>query len=313
VIDRSTHTPVQLTSGPVNFLGPCPSADGKGLFVNGHQPRGELMRYDRTLNQLVPYLSGISAEGLDFSRDGRWVTYVSYPESALWRSQGDGNQRLRLTPPGMEAALPHWSPDGGRIAFSGSLRKGPWKSYVVSAGGADSPRPIIGGNGPEFDPNWSPDGKALVYADSIVSPVPMIHEVDMKTGHVATLPGSEHMFSPRWSPDGRFIAAVPTDSIGLNVFDRARGTWSHLLKGRHVSYPSWSSDSAFLNFCSLMEVESGFYRVRVANGEVQKLADIPGRLAPGSTGWWTGFTPDGSPLLLRDVGIEEIYLLAVKW
>ena len=38
--------------------------------ASGWQPRGELVRYDSKSRQLVPYLSGISAMGLDFSRDG---------------------------------------------------------------------------------------------------------------------------------------------------------------------------------------------------------------------------------------------------
>src|SRR5207249_1397582 len=106
------------------------------------QPRGELSRYDLTSGQFAPYLSGISAEMLDFSRDGKWVAYVTYPEGSLWRSALDGNQRLQLTFPPLQVRNPRWSPDGKRIAFTDTQPDKPWKTYVVSADGS-SPRPLI--------------------------------------------------------------------------------------------------------------------------------------------------------------------------
>ena len=63
------------------------------------------MRYDAKTKQLVSYLSGISATHLDFSRDGEWVCYVTYPEFSLWRSKLDGSQRLQLTFPPMQSWL----------------------------------------------------------------------------------------------------------------------------------------------------------------------------------------------------------------
>jgi hypothetical protein len=44
--------------------------------------------------QFVPFLSGISATDPTFSRDGRWVAYVSYPDHILWRSRGDGSEGM---------------------------------------------------------------------------------------------------------------------------------------------------------------------------------------------------------------------------
>src|SRR5579863_6144599 len=73
-------SPVQLTVGPMDTLAPLPSRDGRKLFVVGVVPHGELSRYDAESRHFLPYLSGISAEGLDFSRDGKWMTYVAFPD-----------------------------------------------------------------------------------------------------------------------------------------------------------------------------------------------------------------------------------------
>src|SRR5437899_10460229 len=85
----------------------------------GQQTRGELVRYDAKSRQFLPFLAGISASEADFSRDGEWVTYVTFPENTLWRSKADGSERLQLNYPPMEAELPRWSPDVTRIVFTG--------------------------------------------------------------------------------------------------------------------------------------------------------------------------------------------------
>jgi len=66
------------------------------------------MRYDMETGQFVSYLSGISAEGVSFSSDGKWVAYVTYPEETLWRMRTDGSERLQLTffsPAGLSTIL----------------------------------------------------------------------------------------------------------------------------------------------------------------------------------------------------------------
>lgn len=101
----------------------------------GSQPRGELSRYDAKSGQFVPYLSGISANGVDFSRDGQWVTYVATPEGTLWRNKVDGSERLRLTFPPLAAWLPRWSPDGEQIAFQALTPQKGWNMCLVSREG----------------------------------------------------------------------------------------------------------------------------------------------------------------------------------
>lgn len=114
---QSQVTPIQLTSSPMSLSNPIPSKDGKRIFAVGATTRGELMRYDSKSGRFVPFLGGISAEYLDFSKDRQWIAYVSYPEGTLWRSKVDGSERLQLTYSSDYSFMPRWSPDGKEIVF----------------------------------------------------------------------------------------------------------------------------------------------------------------------------------------------------
>ncbi len=127
--------PFQLTAGPMLFGAMTPSPDGKKLFADGFQARGEPVRFDSHSRQFLPFLSGISAGDLSFSRDGNWVAYVSYPERTLWRSRVNGDDRMQLTYPPVVAGLPHWSPDGTELAFVDMTSGGRWKIFLISAQG----------------------------------------------------------------------------------------------------------------------------------------------------------------------------------
>jgi DNA-binding winged helix-turn-helix (wHTH) protein len=152
---KGNGEPVQLTAGPMDFQSPISS-------VIGEQRRGELVRFESKSGQFVPYLGGISALDVDVSKDGEWVTYVSYPERVLWRSRADGSQRLHLTSLPMQAILPRWSPDGKRIAFSAAVPGEPHRIYMVAAEGG-RPEQLTAENHYETDPNWSPDQNSLVF------------------------------------------------------------------------------------------------------------------------------------------------------
>jgi eukaryotic-like serine/threonine-protein kinase len=305
---RDSLAPVQLTFGPLNYHAPAPSLDGKKIFVVGEQRRGELTRYDLKTQQWGSYLSGIPAQHLDFSRDGVWVVYVDYPEGNLWRSKVDGSQRDQLTYPPMRAALPRWSPDGGQIAFSAMAPGKPWKAYLISAEGG-TPKQLTPEERTEADLGWSKDGKTLVFSDFEAK---IIHLLDLSTGQVSKLPGSEGLFSPRWSPDGRYIAAIVAVSQGkLMLFDRTTQKWMELSQ-HPTSWPRFSQDGKYIYFVSISQNDRALLRVRIGDRKVEWLASLKNfQPATGSHGPWIGWTLDDSPLLLRDLGTQDIY--ALEW
>jgi len=308
---KPNQAPVRLTLGPMDFLGPVPSKDGKKLFVMGWQRRGELARYDSKSQQFVPFMAGISADGPSFSKDQQWVAYTSIPEGNLWKSKVDGSERLQLTFTPLTAYDPRWSPDGKRIAFQGIMPGQPWKMYLISSDGGE-PEEVMTGIG---DPGWSPDGNSLLFhsgmADFLSTTPRAIQLLDLKTRQISTLPGSEGLYSPRWSPDGRYIAALRVGSETLQILDVHAKKWTELAKIL-VGFPMWSWDSKYIYFDSLESIPN-LYRVRIADHSLEKVASLGGiRLAPTLGGNLTGLAPDDSPLVVRNVGNQEIYALDLE-
>ncbi|HET9178675.1 MAG TPA: winged helix-turn-helix domain-containing protein [Terriglobia bacterium] len=313
LFSRASRQPIQLTTGPMDMLSPVLSRDGKRIFSLGIQPRGKLVRYDARSKSFVPYLGGASIEDVDFSKNGKWIAYLSYPQNSLWRSKADGSSKLQLTFPPLQALLPRWSPDGKQVAFIGlKLGEGEAvKIYVVPADGGEPERVLPQDTGEETDPVWSPDGNRLVFSKNSFVEVRSLQErdievVDLRTRQVTPVPGSEGLYSARWSPDGRYLVAMPRDSTRLTLFDFKSQKWQELVK-MAIGFPSWSRDSKYVYFNDASN--TAFYRVRVRDRKVEQVASLAGMTMAGEQ--WTGLAPDDSPMLLLDTSIDEIY--AVDW
>jgi DNA-binding winged helix-turn-helix (wHTH) protein/Tol biopolymer transport system component len=322
---KGDDKPIQLTAGPLNFQFPLPSKDGRQIFAIGGSDRAEVIRYDLRSGQFVPYLSGISAEGLAFSRDGQWVTYTSYPDNTLWRSRVDGSERLQLTFPPSRAFLPRWSPDGKQIAFNGkqigfstNLPDTTWNIYLVSSEGG-TPQRLFPSEQSEMDVNWSPDGNSLAFGSSEAPNAP-IFTIDLKSKRVSPLPGSSGLYSPHWSPDGRYIAAITTEHPHkLVLFDFATKKWTELF-GSEMAYENWSRDGKYIYFQAHHspaqdDVQIRIVRFRLSDRKIENIVDLRnvGRLTAGTITGWFGLAPDDSPLFARDISTSEIYSLEMNW
>lgn len=305
---RRRPSPVRITAGQLSSLAPAFSPDGRTLFLVGREMRGELQQFDPRMGQFVRYMDGVSAEFVDFSRDGQWVTYVSHPEGTLWRSRVDGTQRLQLTFPPLLATVPKWSPDGRQIAFSSV--GGAAGLYLIAASGGDPKRDSPHGGGGMM-PSWSPDGTELMYSDfPFLSAQPQkvaVHILHLATGQVETVPGSEGLFAPRWSPDGRYATASAWDDQRIMLFDFSTHTWSQLAQG--LGLERWSADSQWVYYLRFGD-NPAIMRVRISDRYVEQVASLNGiRLTGMLAGLEFGLTPQGNPLITHDIGIQEVYSL----
>ena len=327
LLRRAAPQPVRLTSGAVPFSQALPSKDGKQLFAVGVAPRGEVVRYDSQSKQFSPFLGGISAEFVTFSRDGQWVAYVTYPDGALWRSKPDGSNRLQLTQSLVDSSRgtflamgltsnsyvlnPHWSPDGREIAYTSQAPGQLPRIYRVSASGGQPQELLSSLNQAKTDPNWSPNGKRICFSGpSGTSPLPSpnIHILDLEDQTATDVPESNGFFSARWSPDGHYLAGLSLDSSKLALFDFSTQKWEEVVEGAFFSFPCWSHDGRYVYYLQGVS-NPAVMRFRIADRKAERVADLKDFHSAGFYGTSLGLTPADQPVMTRNIGTQEIFAL----
>jgi len=79
-----------------------------------------------------------------------------------------------------------------------------------------------------------------------------------------------------------------------------------------VGFPTWSWDSKYIYF-DVWEGEPSLYRVRI-DKKLEQVTSLRGiRLAVSPCGCaLSGLAPDNSPLVVRDIGNQDIYALDLE-
>ncbi|HEX4543446.1 MAG TPA: winged helix-turn-helix domain-containing protein [Candidatus Acidoferrum sp.] len=316
---RGPRDPLLLTTSALYLRNVLPGQNGRVFFAANKESR-ELARYDARLKQFVPYLSGVPARYVSFSRDGQWVAYVTMPESILWRSRVDGSERLQLTLPGMGATDPQWSPDAEQIAFVELIPGGQTRRiYLISSAGG-TPEATTGEAFDALWPGWSLQGDSLLFQRGSIAPSGKgehigIYQIDLKTKQQSLLPGSEGFQEPARSPDGRYVAALANDSESLMLFDSLSQRWTELAKGLGLFGPAWSRDSKYVYSQDVSAgSEQPIFRVRISDRKAERIATASQILrADVNRFYFLGLAPDGSPLVTLTHGNSDIYALDVDF
>lgn len=190
---------------------------------------------------------GIAATRMLFLSDDR----------RIWRVDSDGAGLVPVSPAGVSAASPAWSPDGARIAYMQFAADGskPIVLQVVGSG-TRTVLPTTAGT-QNITPAFSPDGGAMMFARMSDQGVSLYGANVRDLCCVERLTGGRFAenFSPAYSPDGRRVVFVSTRAGGQQIYAMAAdGTDQELLvpfdygDTGNSNAPDWSPDGATIAF-----------------------------------------------------------------
>ncbi|MCE5309744.1 MAG: serine/threonine-protein kinase [Acidobacteriales bacterium] len=264
--------------------------------------------------------------GIAWTADGRSVIYAAGQDLTipyLWRVAISGTgkpERLDLTGP--QSRHPAISRSGNRLAYDqGGADADIWKFEA----GAPA-KNFIASTLADGNPQFSPDGKKIVFASSRSGSGMEIWVCNRDGSNPVQLTDrlGRHQGSPRWSPDSRWIAFDSQGEDGrwrIYVIDAAGGQ-ARLLTTQpfNENIPSWSRDGKWIYFRSGRSGKHEIWRTPAAGGESSQVTGDGGSVAFES---WDGetlyYTKEGTGAVARLFakslagGPEREVLDAVAW
>jgi len=233
--DADGSQPRNLTQSGLGYRNLSWSPDSTRLAAEGQNPEelyviyiadGHIMRLtDNRAKDIRPF----------WSPDGRWLAFMSSRESGGFAGTRfdlyvldaaciesptgcyDAARRLTQNFPADSAWQPFWSPDSGRILFASISWMGGSDLYLVDVaiGAAQN---LTNDNARESSPDWSPDGRSLVF-ESNKGGVWAIYRMETDgTGRVRLTDGAYDSRRPLWSPDGQQVLYIANPSRNWDLY-----------------------------------------------------------------------------------------------
>jgi WD40 repeat protein len=217
------------------------------------------------------------------SRNGRTVAYevdgFGEPLGQLAVSRSDGTGLRALARTFGDVAL---SPGGKLVAFT-SPGKRSFHLFVVRADGSDRRR--LTSRGDASDPDWSPNGKAVVYSDESHARVAIV--VQPLRGKSRVIVRGRDVSTPQWSPNGKWIAYSASKGLALV---RPSGADRHLVARGAIYSFAWSPDGRKLAYGAGAKLF-----VAGRDGRAPRRIRVRGAQSIDSVSW----SPDGRWLALE--------------
>lgn len=208
--------------------------------------------------------------------------------SRLWILQPGTGRNPRAIPLQIPATEPSPSPDGRRVAFTGTDEDDNVDIYVVNRDGSNLVR-LTWGSSIDDQPAWSPDGNTIAFRStrSGWSDVWVMNANGARPRRLTPLPGADDVRIPEdmserpaWSPDGRYIAYSRTIGAGawIEVMNADGSGKRALTQGSLDNQPTWSPDGRIVTFVRRFagHPEAVIMSVFAASGDQVILVNPPG-------------------------------------
>ena len=202
------------------------------------------------------------------SPDGKWFVYSSTASgnADIYLQAVGGSLTINLTKDPAADTQPAFSPDGDRVAFRSE--RGGGGIFVMDRTGERVRRVTESG----YNPEWSPSGDELVYADEeVVSPLnrwgfSALHAVNVASGATRLITKGDAV-QPSWSPHAQRIAYWGLRVGGQRdiwTVPAAGGTPVAVTNDLAVDWnPIWSADGDYLYFLSNRGGSMNLWRVPI--------------------------------------------------
>jgi Tol biopolymer transport system component/DNA-binding winged helix-turn-helix (wHTH) protein len=225
--------PVQLTTAPgLDMCGGFSPDGGRLLYASDRGGRFDL--YVRSLDPggVERQVTNDHSQNVDpaWSPDGKWIAYHSAARHGVWVAPAEGGAPRRVADFGSN---PSWSPDGSQIAFrscepfSFALFDLPGSGestiWTVAPDGTGLRRitEIHEPRGAHAAPDWSPDGRRIVF--TLVWMQAGLWTVDVDTRALTAVggPASSLRLNPIFTVDGRSLFYGARSVEGWSVYRTA--------------------------------------------------------------------------------------------
>ncbi len=276
---------------------------GRGIFGKRYQTNRSLLRFaahkmaDELLRMWGERPLFTSKIVFNSNRDGN---------DELYMMDYDGHNQTRLTFNKVQDYMPAWSADGRKIAYT-SYQGGKAILYILEV--YEGKRHEVYSQGTSFAPNFSPDGKKLVFCTQEEGGNSEIYVATSEGKNVRRLTFNKSIdTAPCWSPTSRQIAFTSDrggtpqiyimDAEGSNVTRVSFG-------GTYHDAPAWSSQGDNIAYVSRVDQLFDLYVLNLRTKQIMKLTESNAR---NESPCWS---PDGRHLIFTSnlSGTSQIYTI----
>ena len=230
----------------------------------------------------------VSGYSIDYSPDGKKITYTSYEgfndgkstgkqkDAEIYTINTDGSSKTNVTNNNRYDEESSYSPDGKRIAYTH------WDGHdleicTINTDGTDEFR-LTNNRTNDFHPSYSPDGKRIVFSGEDRNILPLFpYAVEIYTigvhgkNRVQLTNNATYDYYPDYSPDGRRIAFSGSSEkhSGIYTISVRGGGKTKVAEGG--DNPDYSPDGKKIAYYTGNDINGQIYTINVSGGGKSKV------------------------------------------